>query len=409
MKAGSAKSEINFPEGFLPTEGFSKQIDHLHVRIILLENIVRYAIVSIELTSLPQDEIEAIQTILRSGINADECFICVTHTFSAPHLLPEHLLTDSKLRSKKKILQKALYTAVTNAAQEAALKLTQARLMLGTVECGVNATRDVETPNGWWIDTCGLGMVDNRMTVLRVENSEGVLMGQLIHYPIQSSVLDGSKLSGGGKAVSGDLAGVMCAELERRHPGMTALFLIGAAGDQVPVEKAIRNTWDQNGNLTVSDKQDNAIKICSKLGRQMADAVEAAGRNKQEMRKCNLRVSRAIVRLPAKLMERDLHKLKPTRIPPYQESGECTQTVELLTIGDLQLVCVKPELCCITSRQIDQGYPNVRVATLVNGGAKYMADESSYARITYEAMNSPFGRGAAEKLVYAARQLLEVQ
>jgi len=36
-----------------------------------------------------------------------------------------------------------------------------------------------------------------------------------------------------------------------------------------------------------------------------------------------------------------------------------------------------------------------------------MADADSYDRITYEAMNSPFGKGAAERLTEAARSLLE--
>ena len=48
----------------------------------------------------------------------------------------------------------------------------------------------------------------------------------------------------------------------------------------------------------------------------------------------------------------------------------------------------------------------VKVVTLWNGGAKYMADAASYDRITYEAQNSPFMKGAAELLVKCAGELL---
>lgn len=39
------------------------------------------------------------------------------------------------------------------------------------------------------------------------------------------------------------------------------------------------------------------------------------------------------------------------------------------------------------------------IATMINGGQKYMVDEKSYDNYTYEAMNSMFARGSAEKLV----------
>ena len=87
--------------------------------------------------------------------------------------------------------------------------------------------------------------------------------------------------------------------------------------------------------------------------------------------------------------------------------GESGQSVTLLAIGDVRLIGVKPELCCVTARQIGAGDPLVRVVTLWNGGAKYMADAASCDRITYESQNSPFMKGAAELLAACAREMLE--
>jgi hypothetical protein len=44
---------------------------------------------------------------------------------------------------------------------------------------------------------------------------------------------------------------------------------------------------------------------------------------------------------------------------------------------------------------------------MVNGGQKYMADRESYDRMTYEAMNSIFGRGAAEQLRDSLRAIFQ--
>lgn len=67
---------------------------------------------------------------------------------------------------------------------------------------------------------------------------------------------------------------------------------------------------------------------------------------------------------------------------------------------------MKPELNCVTAREIAGDDPMVRIVTLWNGGAKYLADRESCRRITYESQNSPFYPGAAEMLVEAARELL---
>ena len=125
------------------------------------------------------------------------------------------------------------------------------------------------------------------------------------------------------------------------------------------------------------------------------------------MRSSDIAFAQRTVTVPAKEIERDLHRLHPTRIPPYVPCGESGQSVTLLAIGDVRLIGVKPELCCVTARQIGAGDPLVRVVTLWNGGAKYMADAASCDRITYESQNSPFMKGAAELLAACAREMLE--
>ena len=79
------------------------------------------------------------------------------------------------------------------------------------------------------------------------------------------------------------------------------------------------------------------------------------------------------------------------------------------THDDLALVGVKPELTYVSDQRIKRESPfrYTLVTTLVNGGAKYMADRSCYERCMYEAINSPFGPGTAERLAQTAVTMLQ--
>lgn len=115
MRVGAATHKIILPDGFLPTEGFARQIDELHVRALVLEKERRLALLAVELTSLPPEEIKALKAIACAASGAERAFVCATHTFSAPHFMPDHQL-DEAGRAKKEQLREA----VQNAAREAA-------------------------------------------------------------------------------------------------------------------------------------------------------------------------------------------------------------------------------------------------------------------------------------------------
>ena len=404
MRAGASTKTLCFPEGFFPTEGFSRQLDALCARVLVMEDGARYALLVLEMTSIPPEEIEALGAVLREATGAAHAFVLATHTFSAPHFMPDERLDAAGL-AKKRQLQALVAQAAREAAQEAMQRLCEVYPSVGAQECRVNSARDVQTPAGWWIGCCGDGPVDHAMTVIDLRRADSTHAAVLVHYPVQSSVLDGSQLREGGKAVSGDLAGAMAAELEA-ETGCPVLFLIGAAGDQAPRQKAVGFTCDAQGVMTPTDMQDDAVPLCRALAREMAQAARMALAHARPMRSSDIAFAKRTVTVPAKEIERDLHRLHPTRVPPYVPCGESEQSVTVLTLGDVRLVGVKPELCCVTAQQIGAGDPLVRVVTLWNGGAKYMADADSCDRITYESQNSPFMKGAAEKLVACAREML---
>lgn len=403
MRAGASAKPLVFPEDFFPAEGFSVQLDELHARVLVLEEEKRCAMLVLEMTSLPPDEISAMSRILKEETGAEQTFVLAAHTFSAPHFMPDHALKTDGERRKKAQLQQLAYTAIREAARDAAAHMADVTVSAGQAECLVNSARDVETSAGWWIGNNGNGPVNHTLTVIALEDAAGQKTATLVHYPVQSSVLDGSQLRSGGKAVSGDLAGRMAAALEADW-GCPVLFLIGAAGDQAPREKAV-GFMEKDGVLAPTDLQDDILPALDALSAEMAAAARAAAQ-KAVTAEGPLCWRSASVTLAGKKIERDLHKLHPTRIPPYEPDGDNIQPVELLEVGGVRLLGVKPELNCVTAGEITGNDPLTLVVTLWNGGAKYMADAASCQRITYESQNSPFMPGAAELLARTARKLL---
>lgn len=413
MLAGAGKEEIILKEDYLEIEQFAIIHRALDVRTVIMEAEKRIVFVSIEMTSLQGEEIDEIKEKIAKVTETEQSRIWVscTHTFSAPHLLPDFILKDDAKIAKKAEYRRAIQDAAVASAKKAKERMTFVTPRYGTAYCDINAGRDVELEEGWWIGENGKGLVDHEVAVLRLDNEEGLPVAVIFNYAIQSSVLDGSALSAGGKAVSPDIAGIACNLVEQKYrkPHSVAMFLIGAAGDQIPIERAIREVF-ADGKRVQTDCHEEGFKICEKLGRSLGDAVCIAMEKAEEMPvdfiiKCD----KVSILVPAKKMEHDLKNLKPVKELHYEETGKTETDVEMITLGELAIVGVKPELNCITAQVIKGSSPFEKtiIATMVNGGAKYMADKRSYDRFTYEAQNSPFGKGAAEILAKESILLLE--
>jgi len=92
------------------------------------------------------------------------------------------------------------------------------------------------TPGGVILGVNPRGLADRCVPVLRVDDTQGkpraVLFGCACHN---------TTLGQDNYALCGDYAGFAQAEIEQRHPGVVALFMIGCGGDANPYP---RNTMD---------------------------------------------------------------------------------------------------------------------------------------------------------------------
>ena len=409
MKTGSSRCEIVFPESFFPAEGFVEQVHPLYVRSLILGDGQPFVYVSIEMTSLPDDEVAVLRSAAaeKAGTACDHVWITVTHTFSAPHIMPDHILKEEADREHKRVLRQILLDAVASSVERAAGNREEAVLTLTQGESNVVASRDIELEEGWWIGCGGSGPADKTLTVLKWQSGDK-LLAVLMHLNLQSSVLDGTGAAD-GKCVSGDLAGVACAALEKRYPGAVALFMIGAAGDTAPVSRAKGYLPQADGGWMEQDLHEAGVAIADRLGEQLAQETSAIMKLPGDTLAGAPILEDATVIVPAKKMNRNLHELKPVRSCEWEPDGENEQPISVLTLGDLALVGVKPELTYVSDQRIKRESPfrYTLVTTLVNGGAKYMADRSCYERCMYEAINSPFAPGAAERLAQTAVTMLQ--
>jgi len=413
FRAGAGRAVIKLPTELFPVEGFNGIHDELCARVLLLDNDSKVAIVSLELTSLPTGEIASLQKLVgaEAGLLPENVWICATHTFSAPHIRSEHRLKTETDRHKNTLLRKVIRDALREAAFQAASGLTDACFGVGSGRCSVNVNRDIPTAQGWWLGCNESGPSDKSVTVFRFERPDGEPIAFLFSYGVQSSVMDGSIMADGGRLVSADLAGAASRYVEQKYgDSVTALFCVGAAGDQAPAYKARYTETDKTGYFREVDIHEQGFILTDLLGKRLGAAVVlTAERIQCSIPEDKLCLQKRVFKCSGQEMPQSIRDIRPTRQYDFLPVGEREVSMEAMKLGNAVLVGVQPELCCRTFLELKERsvFPHTVVFTLVNGSAKYMADEAAYSRITYEAMNSHFAVGAAELLRDKALKLFQ--
>ncbi|MGN0295287.1 MAG: hypothetical protein ACI4D3_14920 [Lachnospiraceae bacterium] len=427
VQVGAGKRKIVIPEEILPLEKFHKVHDDIHARVLCIRSNEDFVLVSLELTSLREYEIRKLRKMISERLNIQEKYIwiCVTHTFSAPHTRSEKQLLKPEIRRTNDCFCQALEQAVEEALTDAVHALQEAQICCLSGRSDVNINRDEETPDGWWLGFDDSGFSDKTLPVVCFKDPAGKSVAVLYNYDVQSSIMDNVFNSEGYRHISGDLAGRASCYVEEKYPDCVAFYLLGAAGDQAPRLKAQMNALKdeksaESGNDVLYAAGFECIdKAGSELGRDVVRTVEANSCSEKENARgkqgssCKSGVSRmkliqSTVMCEGQIPPADMHDLHATRNYDYRKSGQTETPLDILTLGDMAFIGVQPELCSITASEIRKASPYklTFVMTMVNGIAKYMADEKSYERMSYEAMNSGFGKGSAELLRDEAIRLL---
>ena len=411
LRAGAGKAEIQLAQDLLPMQGFSAQHDPLEARVLVVEaGDRRAALAVVDLTSIFADEVATMQGVVAqaTGVAPANVVIVASHTFSAPHIMPTGRPfpgLESEAEQRKSALFKA---AVEDALKQAALaanRLKPAKLGVGRGVSDININRDQHTPEGFWLGVDSAGASDKTLSVVRIEDEARHPIALLANYAVQPSVMDQAIVSGGGKAVSSDLAGAAMRRVESLYgEGAVGFFLIGAAGDQAPILKASRAVPDKDGRLKTVDIGERGYLLVDLLGERLAqDVVRTSERMAPPAETALVDVVAGSVDLTAQARPKALQDLKPSKTYAFTPAGPTTAPFTVLRLGTAAIVGVQVELSSETGRLIKSQSPfaDTVVTTMVNGAAKYMPEAAAYDKITYEAMNSSFARGSAETLAAA--------
>lgn len=419
MKAGAGNAEIRFPEELFPLEGFRGVHDLPKASVLIIEEAQKIAIVSIEIVMLWDDFLEKCREAVAEITDTPKqnVWIHVTHAITTPHAPggPRVGLGGQVIEGKEKedaslvLHKRSLYEqTIMQALQEAtkkAAQLTCAKMHVGSGECNLIEGRDIETPRGWWIGTKGFGESNETMTILTFRDPDGQVIASLISYGMKPCVIDNSEMDAGNRLISADAPGLCCRKLEKAL-NAPVLYCTAAAGDRIPVKTAWYDRVGADGEIETIDlgvKQ--GIAFAEELAQEMAQValMIIADAGLYEVQSVEHR---------AGSFEWQTKKRVPMQ--PYREivftyDGEAILPVEVITLGDVALVAGKPEINACTERQLQERskYPHTLYLSMVGGGMKYMPDQASYERLSWEALTSMLMPGAAEKFVDTAIQLLE--
>jgi len=146
-------------------------------------------------------------------------------------------------------LQEKLVQLVGRALED----LTVANLSYSHARAGFAMNRRWKMERGYQISPNPGGPVDHAVPVLRIDTPDGKLKAVLFGYACHCTTLSFYEFCG-------DYAGFAQAYIEELHPGTTALFMSGCAGDQNPYPRGGPRTLD----------------YCKEHGRALANAVETA-------------------------------------------------------------------------------------------------------------------------------------
>jgi hypothetical protein len=272
--AAGAAPAVDWPVGvaraaITPTEplwmsGYARR-DHvaegtlhdLHVKAIAFGE-PALVLVTLDLLAIDHATSARIRERLRAehGLAAERLAINCSHTHCGPLVgsaLPSLELLAAEDRAAVERYTTGLVDTVVACVGRALAARRPARASWGSGTCDVAVNRrENKEPDVPALRAAGTplrGPVDHAVPVLAFRAADGALIAAVFGYACHATVLDFYRWCG-------DYPGFACLELERRHPGATALFWAGCGGDQNPLPR-------------------RSVELAEAYGRRLADSVDA--------------------------------------------------------------------------------------------------------------------------------------
>jgi neutral ceramidase len=264
-RAGTARAVIT-PEQPLWMAGYGgrthpadgKQTELL-IRALSLEDAQghRGVILSSDTLGISQPIYEAVVARMKSqhGLDRSQIMLHASHTHCGPvlkqALYDTYPLDDAQIALIDAYSAKLVDTIVATFGEALqSLEPVTVSRGLGVATFGVNrrTNREADVPKLREANQL-VGPVDHSVPVLAVKRQDGSLKAVVFAYACHNTVMDFYKWFG-------DYSGCAQFALEDRHPGVTAMFVMGCGADQNPLPR-------------------RKVELAEQYGGQLADAVDA--------------------------------------------------------------------------------------------------------------------------------------
>lgn len=175
------------------------------------------------------------------GIPRDHLILNYSHNHSCPVTADVLFLYYELTAEQKAGVEKytnGLYDQYQQVIKEAVRDLRDAELSFEQGLAGFAVNRRRARSGGRKLG----GPVDHDVPVMAVRSSDGTLRAALFGYSCHTTALSAT-------TINGDYAGFAQLALEKRHPGMTALFMQNCGGDANPLPRLMRSDDERAINL----------------------------------------------------------------------------------------------------------------------------------------------------------------
>jgi len=189
------------------------------------------------------------------GLKRDQIMITFSHNHCGPRLgddLVDYYPVDAAQVALVEAYTDRMVTALVDMVGQALARLEPASLQTGqgrtTFAVNRRNNREADVPELLAQGTPLVGPVDHSVPVMTVTRPNGKLEAVLFGYACHPTTLSFTKWCG-------DYPGFAQLELERNHPGVTAMFVNTCGGDQNPLPR-------------------RKVELCERYGHMLAVAVE---------------------------------------------------------------------------------------------------------------------------------------
>jgi len=373
----------------------------------------RAIIVTTDLIGLPAQVSEAVAERLQreEGLPRAALVLNSSHTHSGPAVWPNlRVMFDFTPDEAERVKQYArkLTDDLVSVARQALRDLQPATLAFGRGTAGFAINRRQPLPTGVRIGVNTNGPVDHSVPVLRVTAPDGSLRAVLLAYACHNTTLGGDFYQ-----VDGDYAGAAQREVEKAHPGATALFMMLCGGDQNPNPRG-------------------KVEHVEQYGRELASAVEQVLKGNLAAVRPPIRAAHQVIRLDfaphsreqfeAELKDASVFKQRRARLmleaydrgQPIRQLAYPVQAIRFG--GDLTVLALGGEVVVDYSIRARRDFPgeNLVVAGYCNDVACYIPSlrvlrEGGYEPVDsmiYYAQPGPFAEDVENRIFDAIRKAM---